>query len=150
MSRSRIRKNLAGYRRPCTAVYGELREPGCVVQPLPPVGSIVRLYETVYLDRDKLFEGIYGREHTVPAGGCRTEGGRECFWQVMGYTMGIENPKKANNHMILKCINPELRVHHTTTFSCVQISYGVLKVRVDGHVEEDGTYVCTSNALYDY
>jgi len=144
-----IRKNRVGYEKPKVVTYGELREPGCVVQALPPVNSIIRLYRTIFTIRDKVLCGSYGREHSTPAEGCLTGAGKERFWQVVGYTRGIEYPKLSNNHMLVKCINPEVMGNIQQSYSVIQISYGILRVKVDGYVDEDGCIVEVDKSFYE-
>lgn len=144
MASNRVLKNIAGYRKEQIVKYGAKMSPGEVVQELPPVNAVIRLYQTIYSDRDKMSFGSYGREHLLPATGCRTEGGRERYWQVMGYTKGIENPCLANNHMLVRCINPEVVHKITQSYPVIQLSYGILRIKIDGYVKEDGT-VCVED-----
>ena len=150
MAAYRVLKNIAGYRKEQLVKYGAKKRPGEVVQELPPVNTVIRLYQTIYSDREKMSFGSYGREHLLPATGCRTESGRERYWQVIGYTKGIENPCKANNHMMVKCVNPEVVHKSIQSYPVIQISYGILRVKIDGYVKQDGSICVDDKEFYEY
>lgn len=150
MAVNKILKNITGYRKEQIAKYGAKISPGEVVQKLPPVDTVIRLYQTIYSDREKMSFGSYGKEHLLPATGCITEGGRERYWQVIGYTKGMENPCQANNHMLVRCINPEIIHKITQSYPVIQISYGILRIKIDGYVADDGTVCVEDKEFYKY
>lgn len=133
--------------------YGPMRDKLEVVQDLPPVGSLIRLFEVTYLDRTSYRMSEMGdvcnavREFWSVAEGCTTARGVHMLFEVMSYSRGIENPLDGKNLMYLKCVYPKhaSKYNMTTTFPTLQVAVGALRVKYykeDDEGVSDEPFVC--------
>lgn len=112
--------------------YGKMRTSLEVVQPLPQIGSIISVYETIYLDRNQ-YDGLLRiRSYKTPAAGCKSATGKVKRFEVTGYSKGIDRPLDNGNHMYLKTVYPDEAIHSggITTFPTIQVAVGVLTIIV--------------------
>lgn len=148
VKKGHIMENRVGYEKEKPRTYGEKSKAYEIWQELPPVDAIIRLYEVVYTDREMVRFGSFGRKHLLPATGCIVAGGRERFWRVLGYTMGIDKPRNPRNHMLVQCVNPEIPSGIRSSYAVVHISYGNLLVKRDGEFRDGKPYVTCEDDFY--
>lgn len=111
--------------------YGKMREQIEIIAELPPVGSIVELYETVYRSRNLIRNGQCLRDYKIPVTDGLSEKGGVRQFKVMGYSKGENFPLDASNHMLLRYYDPQSgNLGWSTTVSARQISVGVVTVIV--------------------
>lgn len=111
--------------------YGKMREKLEIIAELPPVGSIVELYETVYRERNIMRDGQLLRNYKVPVSDGISEFGNIRKFKVEKYTKGIEFPLDSSNHMILRHFNSiNGEVGWKTSVPVRQISVGAVAVKV--------------------
>lgn len=114
-----------GYRKPRPVKYGEEHLAGEILAELPPIGSIIEVYEMSYKEDGE-------NKKMLPASGCGygTSGKLPKQMVVEAYTKGIENVRASNNHMILRCVYPinDGLIGSRVSYPVIQVTYGVLKI----------------------
>lgn len=137
-------KGYTGYDK-ARPTLGPMRERAEIVQPLPPIGSYISIYERIFYSRDifqstEKGESVRRRDFLTPAAGCSTADGIEKVFRVTSYSRGIDNPFAINNHVYLQTVYPEraASIGGVTTFPARQIAAGVLCIKYRTGVPEGG------------
>lgn len=89
--------------------YGIMQDELKVCYELPPVGSIVEVYDVCWLERNKYEEDGKKPYRTFlqPHPNCVSENKVIKRFRVRAYTHGIERPLYYPNKMVLECVYPE-------------------------------------------
>lgn len=129
------------------AVLGKFEETLRAVYELPPVNSVVRMWDLVYSVHNQGEEALDANDTAGsklklrPLEGCKSESGEIKEFLVAGYTHGVEYPLDSRNKILLECVFPKKsRGLGKTSVPTLWISTGSVRAEVVSEVYDARKY----------